>query len=122
MLELPAGGTQLFHRAALDRVGRAVAAAIRAAPQGRWECNVADPVDFTYGGLARLVAAELGWEWETRTVRRDESDHAWNVRHPAIADTGRLRSVLGVVDPDPVAATTDQVRWLWGHRDELMRL
>jgi nucleoside-diphosphate-sugar epimerase len=74
-LELPAGGTQLFHRVALDRVGRAVAAAIRAAPHGRWECNVADPRDLTYGGLARLVAAELGWEWDTRTVAWDEGDH-----------------------------------------------
>jgi nucleoside-diphosphate-sugar epimerase len=121
-LELPAGGTQLFHRVALERVGRAVTAAVRAAPEGRWECNVADPTDFTYGGLARLVAAELGWDWETRMVWPDESDHPWNVRHPVIADTRRLRSVLGVVDPEPVAATTDQVRWLWGHRDELMRL
>jgi nucleoside-diphosphate-sugar epimerase len=121
-LELPAGGTQLFHRVALERVGRAVAAAIRAAPEGRWECNVADPTDFTYGGLARLVAAELGWEWETRTVGPDESDHPWNVRHPVIADTGRLRNVLGVADPDPVIATTDQVRWLWERREELLRM
>lgn len=96
-LELPAGGTQLFHRVA------------------------ADPTDFTYGGLARLVAAELGWEWETRRVGPDESDHPWNVRHPVIADTARLREVLGVVDPDPVIATTDQVRWLWERREELMR-
>jgi hypothetical protein len=40
-----------------------------------------------------------------------------------IADTGRLQQVLEVVDPDPVAATTtEQVRWLWDHRDELTRL
>jgi hypothetical protein len=39
-----------------------------------------------------------------------------------IADTGRLRDVLEVVDPDPVIATTDQVRWLWERREELMRL
>jgi nucleoside-diphosphate-sugar epimerase len=121
-LELPAGGTQLFHRVALDRVGRAVAGAIRAAPEGRWECNVGDPRDFTYGALARLVAAELGWEWEIQTVGPDASDHPWNVRHPVIGDTSRLRNVLGVVEPDPVAATTEQVRWLWEHRERLMRL
>jgi hypothetical protein len=40
----------------------------------------------------------------------------------AIADTGRLRQVLEVVDPDPVAATTEQVGWLWDHRDELTHL
>jgi nucleoside-diphosphate-sugar epimerase len=121
-LPLPAGGTQLFHRVALDRVGRAVAAAVRAAPEGRWECNVADPRDFTYGALARLVADQLGWEWEIRTVAADEDDHPWNVRHPVIADTGRLRQVLAVVDPDPVAATTEQIMWLWDRREELMRL
>jgi nucleoside-diphosphate-sugar epimerase len=121
-LGLPAGGTQLFHRVALDRVGRAVAAAIGAAPEGRWECNVGDPRDFTYGALARLVATELGWEWRTRAVAAPESDHPWNVRHPVIADTWRLREVLGVAEPDPVAATRDQVTWLWEHREELLRL
>jgi nucleoside-diphosphate-sugar epimerase len=121
-LGLPAGGTQLFHRVALDRVGRAVAAAIGAAPEGRWECNVGDPRDFTYGALARLVATELGWEWRTRAVAAPESDHPWNVRHPVIADTWRLREVLGVAEPDPVAATRDQVNWLWEHHEELLRL
>lgn len=118
-LPLPAGGTQLFHRVALDRVGRAVAAAVRAAPAGRWECNVADPRDFTYGGLASLVAGRLGWEWETRTVGWEEGDHPWNIRHPVIADTARLQGILGVVEPDPVDATTEQVMWLWDHREEL---
>jgi nucleoside-diphosphate-sugar epimerase len=121
-LELPAGGTQLFHRVALDRVGRAVAAAVRAAPGGRWECNVADPRDLTYGGLARVVAEQLDWEWETRTVGFERGDHPWNVRHPVIADTGRLRQVLGVVDPDPLKATTEQIRWLWDRREEFSRL
>jgi nucleoside-diphosphate-sugar epimerase len=121
-LPLPAGGTQLFQRVALERVGRAVAAAIGAAPGGRWECNVGDPSDLTYGALARLVADELGWEWETRVVDWAEGDHPWNVRHPVIADTTRLRSILGVVEPDPIDATTEQIRWLWEHREELMRL
>jgi nucleoside-diphosphate-sugar epimerase len=122
LLELPAGGTQLFHRVALDRVGRAVAAAIRAAPGGRWECNVADPRDLTYGALARLVAEQLDWEWDTRTVGWDEGDHPWNVRHPVIADTSRLQRVLGVVEPDPLRATAEQVAWLWDRREELLRL
>jgi nucleoside-diphosphate-sugar epimerase len=121
-LPLPASGTQLFHRVALDRVGRAVAAAIRAALDGRWDCNVADPRDLTYAALARLVADRLGWEWETRTVAWAEGDHPWNVRHPVIADTGRLEHILGVVEPDPVTATTEQVMWLWERREELMRL
>jgi nucleoside-diphosphate-sugar epimerase len=121
-LSLPAGGTQLFHRVALERIGRAIAAALRAAPEGRWECNVADPRDFTFGALARTVAAQLGWEWETRTVGWAEGDHPWNLRHPVIADTGRLQQVLEVIDPDPVAATTEQVSWLWDRRDELTHL
>src|SRR5689334_3097754 len=55
-LDFPDGGTQLFHRVAIERVGRAVAAALERAPDGVWACNVADPTDFTFGGLARLVA------------------------------------------------------------------
>jgi nucleoside-diphosphate-sugar epimerase len=121
-LPLPAGGTQLFHRVALDRVGRAVSAAVRAGPEGRWECNVADPRDLTFGGLANLVATELGWQWETRTIGWEEGDHPWNIRHPVVADTGRLRQVLGVADPEPIAATADQIRWLWDRREELARL
>ena len=67
-LQLPDGGTQLFHRVAIDRVGRAVAAALERAPDGLWACNVADPTDFTYGALARLVAERLDWEWELEPV------------------------------------------------------
>jgi nucleoside-diphosphate-sugar epimerase len=121
-LPLPAGGTQLFHRVALDRVGRAIAAAVRSGPEGRWECNVADPRHLTFGALANLVATQLGWKWETRTVGWEEGDHPWNVRHPIIADTTRLQQVLAVVDPDPLTATSEQVTWLWDHREELVRL
>lgn len=115
-LPLLAGGTQLFHRMALDRVGRAIAAALEHAPAGRWAANVADPQDLTYGGLATLVSARLGWEWEPEVVDWDADDHPWNVRHPVLADTARLRDVLGVTAPDPLEATETQIDWLWEHR------
>jgi len=118
-LPLPDGGTQLFHRVALERVGRAVAAAIARAPSGWWACNVADPRDFTYGALASLVADQLGWDWQPDAVAGRDGDHPWNVRHPVLADTGRLRHVLGVQEPDPLDATRAQIAWLWDHRDEL---
>lgn len=116
-LPLPDGGGQVFHRVAAERVGRAIAAALERAPRGRWECNVGDPRDFTFGALAALVAAHLDWSWEPVPVPWDEGDHPWNVRHPVIADTSRLRQVLGVTDPDPVAATIAQIEWLWEHRE-----
>jgi nucleoside-diphosphate-sugar epimerase len=117
-LPLPDGGTQLFHRVATDRVGRAIAAAVERAPNGRWECNVGDPFDFTFGALASLVARQLDWQWEPIPVPWAEGDHPWNVRHPVVADTTRLREVLGVIDPDPVVATRAQIDWLWEHRVE----
>jgi len=115
-LALPDGGTQLFHRVAAERVGRAIAAAIERAPSGRWGCNVADPLDFTFGALASLVARQLDWEWEPIHVPWAEGDHPWNARHPVVADTTRLRALLEVVDPDPIAATRAQIDWLWEHR------
>jgi nucleoside-diphosphate-sugar epimerase len=115
-LPLPAGGTQLFHRVAVERVGRAVAAAVGRAPGGRWACNVGDPRDFTFGALAALVAERLDWSWEPVEVPWDEGDHPWNVRHPVVADTTRLRDLLGVADPDPLVATGEQIDWLWEHR------
>jgi len=118
-LPLPDGGTQLFHRVALDRVGRAVAAAVDRAPDGRFAANAADPRDFTYGALAALVAGRLGWEWEIDPVPWASCDHPWNVRHPVIADITRLQEVLGVREPDPVQATLAQIDWLWENRAEL---
>lgn len=118
-LQLPDGGTQLFHRVAIDRVGRAVAAALERAPAGTWACNVADPTDFTYGALARLVAERFDWEWELEPISWAESDHPWNVRQPVFTDTTRLRETLGVTEPDPVAATTAQLDWLWSNRESL---
>ena len=117
-LALPDGGTQVFHRVACERVGRAVAAALERAPSGRWECNVGDPRDYTFGALAALVAERLDWTWDLVDVPWRESDHPWNVRHPVITDTARLRDVLGVTEPDPVAATIAQIDWLWEHRAE----
>ena len=117
-LPLPDGGTQLFHRVAIDRVGRAIAAAVERAPGGRWECNVGDPQDFTFGALASLVGRQLDWEWEPVPVPWADGDHPWNVRHPVVSDTRRLRDVLGVLAPDPTAATRAQIDWLWEHRGE----
>lgn len=118
-LALPAGGTQLFHRVAVDRVGRAIAAALERAPAGTWACNVADPNDLTFGGLAALVAERLGWGWETDEVAWADDDHPWNVRHPVVADTTRLQRDLRVTEPDPREATIAQIDWLWEHRSAL---
>jgi nucleoside-diphosphate-sugar epimerase len=121
-LLLPAGGTQLFHRVALDRVGDAVAASIERAPPGLWACNVCDPQDLTFGALARLVGDQLGWSWEFEEVAWSEGDHPWNVRHPILADTSRLQEVLGVREPTATAGTRKQIEWLWEHREELAEL
>ena len=119
-LALPAGGTQLFHRVALDRIGRAIAAALERAPAGTWACNVADPRDLPFGGLAALVAERLDWAWEPQETAWADGDHPWNVRHPIVADTTRLREVLGVHEPDPIAATVAQIDWLWEQRGALL--
>jgi nucleoside-diphosphate-sugar epimerase len=121
-LELPGGGTQIFHRVACERVGRAVAAALERAPSGTWACNVGDPRDLSFGALAALVAERLDWSWEPVEVPWADGGHPWNVRHPVIADTTRLRDVLGVTEPDPLAATAAQIDWLWEHRGEAAAL
>jgi nucleoside-diphosphate-sugar epimerase len=122
-LGLPMDGTQIFHRVAIDRVGRAIAAATARAPAGTWACNVGDPELLTYGALARLVAERLDWEWELvpAAYPDPEFDHPWNVRHPVYARTRRLEAELEVLEPEPVAATVRQIEWLWDHRDELER-
>ena len=116
-LLLPDGGTQLFQHVALERVGRAVVAAVEQEVDG--PVNVADPQDLTYGGLAALVADRLGWRWEPEVVPWPQGDHPWNVRQPVLADTTRLRSELGVTAPDPLAAIAATVDWLWERRDAL---
>jgi nucleoside-diphosphate-sugar epimerase len=82
---------------------------------------VADPRDLTFGGLAALVAERLGWEWEPVEVAWADGDHPWNVRHPVVADTTRLREQLRVRQPDPLEATIAQVDWLWEQRAALSR-
>ena len=123
-LRLPFGGTQLFHRVALDRVGRAVAASLHRAPEGLFPVNVVDPADLTYGGLAALTAEVLDLAWEPEDVAPDtpEGDHPWNTRHPVLADSTRLRMVLGVEAPDPREATVEHLRWVWEHRDAVAEL
>lgn len=113
LLALPDGGHQLFHRVAVERVGRAIAAALERAPDGVWACNVGDPGDWTYGGLAGEVARLLGAELEFETVGFDDADHPWKVRHPVLCDTCRLEDVLGVTEPAPAAALAECVSWLW---------
>jgi nucleoside-diphosphate-sugar epimerase len=112
-LPLPDGGVQLFHRVAVERVGRAVAAALERAPEGFWACNVADPVDWTYAGLAGEVARLLGWEWDPVRVSFDEAEHPWHTIHPVLCSDRRLREVLGVTEPDPREALAECVAWLW---------
>lgn len=116
IVRLPGGGDQLFHRVAVDRVGRAVAAALERAPDGFWACNAGDPVDWTYGALVAEIARLLDWEFEFEIVGIDEADHPWKGTHPVLCATRRLEDVLGVTEPDPHAALAECVSWLWEHR------
>jgi len=121
-LPLPDGGVQLFHRVALDRVAGAILAAVERPQEGLWPCNVVDPWDRDYSGLARRVGEILGWEWEPRKVAFEEADHPWQTNHPMLASDHRLRTVLGVAPdaPNPDDALRDTVEWLWTHREELL--
>ena len=114
-LPLPDGGTQLFHRVAVERVGGAVAAAVARAPAGFWACNVVDPTDHSYASLAAAVGALLDWEWEPERVPFDDEEHPWRTAHPVLCSDRRLVEVLGVVEPDPQEALAATVRWLWEH-------
>lgn len=115
VVALPGGGDQLFHRVAVERVGRAVAAAVavRSGADGFLAVNVGDPSDWTYGGLAAEVARLLDWEFEFEVVGIDEADHPWKAAHPVLCDTRRLERDLGVTEPDPAAALAECVAWLW---------
>ncbi len=118
-LELPDGGVQFWHRVAVERVGAAVVAALERAPDGFWACNVVDPYDWSYAGLAAEVGALLDWEWEPVRVPFDQTDHPWQTAHPVLCSDHRLREVLKVTEPDPRDALAETVSWLWEHRHEL---
>jgi nucleoside-diphosphate-sugar epimerase len=115
-LRLPDGGTQLWHRVAVERVANAVVAALERAPDGFWACTVADPYDWDYSGLAARVAGLLDWQWEPQRVSFSEEDHPWQTSHPVLASDRRLREVLGVTEPDPEAALAETIQWLWRRR------
>jgi nucleoside-diphosphate-sugar epimerase len=121
-LPLPDGGVQMFHRVALDRVAGAIAAAAERPPDGLWACNVVDPVDRDYSGLARRIGEILDWEWESEKVAFDAADHPWQAGHPMLASDRRLREDLGVGpdQPDPDKALREAVEWLWVHREAIL--
>jgi nucleoside-diphosphate-sugar epimerase len=121
-LPLPDGGVQLFHRVAIDRLSRAIVAAAEHSTDKLWACNVVDPYDRDYSGLARRIGEILDWEWEPRRVPFSEDVHPWQVSHPMLASDRRLRDDLGVGpdQPDPDDALRETVEWLWEHREEIL--
>jgi nucleoside-diphosphate-sugar epimerase len=123
-LKLPAAGQQIFHRVAVERVARAIAAALTNAPRGFWACNVVDPYDWTFAGLAAEVGYHLDWQWEPVGVSFAEADHPWAAAHPLFCDDRRLRDVLKVDadQPDPRDALHATLDWLWEHRSDLSPL
>jgi nucleoside-diphosphate-sugar epimerase len=114
-LELPGGGVQFFHRVLVERVGRAIVAAAERAPAGFWACNVVDPYDWTYAGLAREIGRILEWEWEPVAVSFAAARHPFRLASPLIVSDRRLREVLRVTEPDPRDALEATVRWYWEH-------
>jgi nucleoside-diphosphate-sugar epimerase len=121
-LPLPDGGVQVFHRVALDRVAGAIVAAADRRSDGLWPCNVVDPTDWDYSGLARKIGEILDWEWEPQKVAFDAADHPWQTGHPVLGSDRRLRDDLGVGadQPDPGDALRETVTWLWEHREEIL--
>jgi nucleoside-diphosphate-sugar epimerase len=117
-LELPDGGAQFFARVAVERVGRAVIAAIEKAPVGWWPVNVVDPYGWTYAGLAGEVARLLNWKWEPVVVPWEAAAHPFKIQSPYFCSDRRLREVLGVTEPDPTEALAATVAWLWEHGAE----
>lgn len=121
-LELPWQGTQLFSRVAIERVARAVLAAVTLEATGLVACNVVDPYGWTFAGLAAEIGRILEWEWqpvETNWVNPFSDDparhHPFSVPSPCWYSDARLRTELGVGpdEPDPLAALEETVRWLW---------
>lgn len=115
-LDLPAAGVQFFHRVAVERVAHAIVAAVAAPIPGvphPWACNVVDPYDWTYAGLAGEIGRLMDWEWEPNVVSFADSAHPWQVTSPLLVSDKRLREVLGVPPdcPDPRDALAATVRW-----------
>lgn len=104
---------------ALERVARAIVAALDRAPPGFWACNVVDPYDWSFAGLAGQIGALLDWKWEGVRVPFSDCDHPWQTAHPVLCSDRRLRDVLLVTEPDPQAALAETVRWLWDNRNDL---
>jgi nucleoside-diphosphate-sugar epimerase len=121
-LKFPDRGQQIFHRVAVERVGRAIVAAIEHAPNGFWACNVVDPYDWTFAGLAGQVGRLLDWDWNPVEVPFKDEDQPWAAAHPIFGSDYRLREILEVREPDPRAALADTIEWLWQHRDQLPAL
>jgi nucleoside-diphosphate-sugar epimerase len=120
-LKLPAAGQQIFHRVAVDRVASAITSALTNAPEGFWACNVVDPYDWTFAGLAAEAGSHMNWEWEPVDVPFADADHPWAAAHPLFCSDRRLRDILqiGVNAPDPRHALHATLDWLWEHRNEL---
>ena len=119
-LKIPAAGAQIFHRVAVERVAHAlVAAATARIPEvpHPWACNVVDPYDWTYAGLAAEIGRLLDWEWEPKEVSFDEAIHPWRVTSPLVVSDVRLREVLAIPSgrPDPRDALAATVRWYLEH-------
>jgi nucleoside-diphosphate-sugar epimerase len=123
-LKLPAGGQQIFHRVAVERVARAIVSSVSNSPEGFWACNVVDPYDWTFAGLAAEIAAQLDWEWQPIDVPFAEADHPWSAAHPLFFSDRRLREILHIRadEPDPADALRSTVDWLWQHRAGLSPL
>jgi nucleoside-diphosphate-sugar epimerase len=111
-LKFPGRGQQIFHRVAVERVGRAIVAALDRALDGFWPCNVVDPYDWTFAGLAGEVGRLLDWEWQPVDVPFEEADHPWATAHPVFGSDVRLREVLEVREPDPRKALAETIEWL----------
>jgi nucleoside-diphosphate-sugar epimerase len=111
-LKFPDRGQQIFHRVAVERLGRAIVAALEKAPRGFWACNVVDPYDWTFAGLAGEVGRLLDWEWRPVDVPFAAADHPWATAHPVFGSDVRLREVLDVREPDPRRALAETIEWL----------
>lgn len=121
-LLLPDGGVQLFHRVSVERVAHAITKAAHRMPTELWACNVVDPTDWDYSGLAGRIGELLDWECEPEPVAFEVTDHPWQTFHPVLGSDQRLREDLGVAtnEPDPNDALQRTVEWLWQNRESIL--